>query len=141
MNYAFLLNPEKDGPGAILTHALGMDSEYGVPNLPPSVYPLHFNDFEEAGAAARDILKNHPLVTIAIFGFGDFSSTPVTWEGKLCVEAHVASRQFYVPCGNPATTIVKTRDAAAYAMCKFCADHNFSNRGAVILVKKGEDEK
>lgn len=50
-----------------------------------------------------------------------------------CEEASLASRDFYIPCDNPAVFIVKTSDQAPYRMCEMCADHNVRNRGAKLI--------
>lgn len=47
-----------------------------------------------------------------------------------CEEASPMSHQFYIPCNQPATRMVKTRDPNPYRMCDMCADHNVRNRGA-----------
>lgn len=53
--------------------------------------------------------------------------------GTKCQEASALSRQYYIPCGQPAAFYVKTRDPMPYAMCEACADHNVRNRGAKIV--------
>lgn len=48
-----------------------------------------------------------------------------------CEEASHMSHQFYIPCNQPATWLVKNRDPQSpYRMCDMCADHNIRNRGA-----------
>jgi hypothetical protein len=51
-------------------------------------------------------------------------------EGSMCQEASMFSGNMYVPCGQPASTIVyHERDRRGYYMCSGCADHNVRNRG------------
>lgn len=51
-------------------------------------------------------------------------------EGSRCQEAAPSSHTTYVPCGLPASYVVKNSDPHPYAMCASCADHNVRNRGA-----------
>jgi hypothetical protein len=50
-----------------------------------------------------------------------------------CEEASIHSREFYIPCNQPAAWIVKNRDPSPYRMCEACAAHNVNNRGAKKL--------
>ena len=36
----------------------------------------------------------------------------------------------YLPCNEPATTVVKWKPEGPYRMCDMCADHNIKRRGA-----------
>lgn len=54
-------------------------------------------------------------------------------KGARCQEASPLSGKFYIPCGQPATQVVKTNDKHAYTMCQMCADHNVRNRGARVV--------
>ena len=60
----------------------------------------------------------------------------VDFAGKTCQEASVLSHSHYIPCGKPATCLVKNRDPKPYFMCDACADHNVRNRGATIIALK-----
>ncbi len=42
----------------------------------------------------------------------------------------------HVDCGDPAKVIVDNGDLRPYWMCLPCADHNKSNRGAVVYFPK-----
>jgi hypothetical protein len=47
-----------------------------------------------------------------------------------CEEASPMSRDFYIPCNQPAARLVYLKvDRATYRMCEACADHNIRNRG------------
>lgn len=60
-------------------------------------------------------------------------SLPVP-EGAHCQEASIMSRAAYVPCGAPATSIVRhDKDGRSYLMCTPCADHNLRNRGGKLV--------
>lgn len=49
-----------------------------------------------------------------------------------CQEASPLSRDAYIPCNAPARRFVfHERDRRVYRMCEACADHNFTNRGAL----------
>lgn len=51
-------------------------------------------------------------------------------DGAKCQEASQFSVTFYIPCDEPATTIVyHERDRRGYYMCSGCASHNIRNRG------------
>lgn len=50
-----------------------------------------------------------------------------------CEEASPMSHMFYIPCNQPATNMVKTRDTEPYRMCASCTSHNVRNRGATDL--------
>lgn len=50
-----------------------------------------------------------------------------------CEEAHVSSGAFYIPCNEPAVSVVKTRDEKPYRMCAACTNHNVKNRGAKLI--------
>ena len=45
------------------------------------------------------------------------------------------SFKFYIPCGAPATAVVKNPDPKAYYMCAPCAVHNVNNRGARYVME------
>jgi hypothetical protein len=51
-----------------------------------------------------------------------------------CEEASLNSLQFYIPCNNPAVSVVgwRGRNDSPVRMCAFCADHNVKNRGGYI---------
>ena len=51
-----------------------------------------------------------------------------------CEEASLESREFYIPCNQPATTVVHWpgRQDRPVRMCAMCADHNVRNRGGEI---------
>jgi hypothetical protein len=52
-----------------------------------------------------------------------------------CEEASTLSREVYIPCNAPATTIMRdTRDGVQYRMCDACAFHN-TRRGFVEVGK------
>lgn len=57
-------------------------------------------------------------------------------EDRTCEEASPLSRAMYIPCGNPATSIVFNGDPQPYFMCHDCAQHNVLNRGARVLAAK-----
>jgi hypothetical protein len=65
-----------------------------------------------------------------------FEPIPPVKPGRIpkdarCQEASVFSREKYIPCGAPATTVVShDRDGREYYMCLPCAGHNVRNRGA-----------
>lgn len=59
--------------------------------------------------------------------------------GTKCEEASPLSRQYYIPCGQPAEFMVQTRDPRPYAMCAMCADHNVHNRGARYVMRGEAD--
>ena len=51
-----------------------------------------------------------------------------------CEEASIYSRETYIPCGVPATTVVyHDRDKRSYNMCTCCAEHNLRNRGGKLI--------
>jgi hypothetical protein len=51
-----------------------------------------------------------------------------------CQEASTLSREKYIPCFAPAVAIVYSpRDRRPYWMCGNCANHNLSNRGALLV--------
>lgn len=55
-----------------------------------------------------------------------------------CEEASPASREFYIPCNQKATTIVTfypERREGPYRMCAACTEHNVKRRGAHYLPK------
>jgi Zn finger protein HypA/HybF involved in hydrogenase expression len=41
----------------------------------------------------------------------------------------------YMPCMQPATYLVATRDARPYLMCDGCTSHNVQNRGGEIIAQ------
>ena len=46
-----------------------------------------------------------------------------------CEEASPMSRNFYIPCNRPASSLVYSpQDKATYRMCEMCADHSVRNR-------------
>jgi hypothetical protein len=48
----------------------------------------------------------------------------------VCQEASLFSRGRYIPCGAPATHVIRhDQEQRAYYMCDACADHNIRNRG------------
>ena len=53
---------------------------------------------------------------------------------KCCEEAHVSSREYYIPCNKPATQII-IADGSEVRMCDMCAHHSVKNRG----MKKARD--
>jgi len=55
--------------------------------------------------------------------------------GKTCQEASPMSFKFFIPCGKPATMLIKNRDPNPYFMCLSCGDHNVRHRGAKLLKK------
>lgn len=62
-------------------------------------------------------------------------------EGR-CEEASLMSREFYIPCNQPATTFVyHSRDKRSYRMCDACAWHNIKNREGVEVDKDGKPIK
>lgn len=50
-----------------------------------------------------------------------------------CEEASSLSTGWYIPCNQPATKIVKTKDINSYRMCDMCANHNVRARNAKII--------
>lgn len=48
-----------------------------------------------------------------------------------CEEAHSSSREFYIPCNQPATHVVEFPDGTQCRVCYPHADHAIKNRGAV----------
>lgn len=52
-----------------------------------------------------------------------------------CEEASTQSRDFYIPCNNPAINIVgwKGRSDTPIRMCVMCTDHNVKNRNGEII--------
>lgn len=58
---------------------------------------------------------------------------PLSAKPGCCEEASLWSREFYIPCNEPAKYMVKNRDPKPYRMCDMCADHNVRNRGAKII--------
>ena len=60
-------------------------------------------------------------------------SVKTDFDGKTCEEASPLSVRTFIPCGKPATFLVKNRDPKPYFMCEACADHNVKNRGATVL--------
>jgi len=50
-----------------------------------------------------------------------------------CQEASILSKEYYIPCGAPATMIVDNGDKQPYWMCEPCGTHNVRNRGGVKL--------
>ena len=75
------------------------------------------------GTRSDQPVKNEPVKT--------------SFEGRTCEEASMLSVRMYIPCGKPATFLVKNRDPKPYFMCEACADHNVRNRGAKILASAG----
>lgn len=55
-----------------------------------------------------------------------------------CQEASVFSTDSYIPCGAPASAIVKHngRTERPYFMCQACASHNVANRNASLLAER-----
>jgi len=53
----------------------------------------------------------------------------------MCEEASPMSRDYYIPCNAPATTMIAwpSRNEGPYRMCESCAWHNVKNRGATDL--------
>lgn len=52
-------------------------------------------------------------------------------------QEQVAFGNLHTSCGEPAEVIVDNGDQRPYWMCLACADHNKTNRGAVVYsVKK-----
>ena len=55
---------------------------------------------------------------------------PLEAKPDCCEEASMLSREFYIPCNQPAVRLVyHSRDKRTYRMCEGCADHNLRNRG------------
>lgn len=52
-----------------------------------------------------------------------------------CEEASIHSKEFYIPCNNPAINIVgwKARSDTPIRMCAMCTDHNVKNRSGEII--------
>ena len=64
----------------------------------------------------------------------------IWWDKLSCEEASMFSRETYIPCGQPATSIVwHNKDKRAYAMCFGCADHNVKNRRGIELAAKDKE--
>lgn len=62
-------------------------------------------------------------------------SHPLALQGLACQEASIHSRETYIPCGAPSTSVVwHSRDKRAYLMCSACAWHNVRNRGGRLLM-------
>lgn len=58
-----------------------------------------------------------------------------SFEGMLCEEASILSREKFIPCCRPVVALVwHERDKRAYMMCLACAGHNVENRGGRLLV-------
>lgn len=62
--------------------------------------------------------------------------------GAKCQEASPVSIKTYIPCGKPATRLIRSEDHsqvpnAAWTMCEACASHSVKNRG-MKLVEQGE---
>ena len=60
---------------------------------------------------------------------------PLKAKEHCCEEASLASHTTYIPCNNPAVSIVgwKGRSDAPIRMCVACADHNIKNRGGEYI--------
>lgn len=64
---------------------------------------------------------------------GEIPLIPIP-DGAECQEASIHSREKYIPCRAPATTIVfHEKDGRGYYMCDPCADHNCRNRGGKLV--------
>lgn len=52
-----------------------------------------------------------------------------------CEEASTLSKDYYIPCNQPAVNIVgwKGRSDTPIRMCQFCSNHNVQNRGAYVV--------
>lgn len=63
------------------------------------------------------------------------SAEPLKAKEHCCEEASTLSNQFYIPCNNPAVSIVgwKGRNDKPIRMCVACADHNIKNRGGKYI--------
>jgi hypothetical protein len=62
--------------------------------------------------------------------------SPVT-NRPACEEASRLSREKYIPCGLPASSLIWSgKDKRAYAMCECCADHSVRNRGMVEIARR-----
>ena len=67
-------------------------------------------------------------------------SNTINWDNLKCEEASMFSKETYIPCGQPATSIVwHNKDKRAYAMCFGCADHNVKNRRGIELAAKDKE--
>lgn len=60
---------------------------------------------------------------------------PLEAKDGCCQEAALTSREFYIPCNQPATHIVRWigRREPAIRMCEMCTFHNVKNRGGEIV--------
>lgn len=61
-------------------------------------------------------------------------------EYARCQEASIFSRESYIPCGAPASTIVDNGDSRPYYMCDACANHNIHNRRGKLLAKNSRSQ-
>jgi len=79
-------------------------------------------------------------VTECLKSIASLIGTPekkIRWDLLKCREASMFSRETFIPCGKPATSLVwHNKDKRAYPMCDMCADHNIKNRGGIELAKK-----
>lgn len=74
---------------------------------------------------------NIPLVT---------SLTEIPPDAR-CQEASRFSCKTYIPCSQPAVSIIDNGDSRPYYMCGPCANHNVKNRRAkVLLINSGEEQ-
>lgn len=53
-----------------------------------------------------------------------------------CEEASLLSRETYIPCNAPATSLIHSSvDRRHYRMCAACADHAIRHRGMTFVGK------
>jgi hypothetical protein len=68
------------------------------------------------------------------------SAKKINWDNLRCEEASMFSKETYIPCGEPATSIIwHNKDKRSYLMCFGCADHNVKNRGGIELAAKDKE--
>lgn len=64
------------------------------------------------------------------------------WDNLFCQEASTQSVDYFIPCGNPAVTIVyHSREDRLYLMCKGCASHNVLHRSGRLMASEGNTSK
>ena len=64
----------------------------------------------------------------------------INWDNLTCQEASIFSHETYIPCGQPATSIIwHNKDKRAYTMCFGCANHNVKNRRGIELAAKDKE--
>lgn len=81
--------------------------------------------------------KPYPVEDIIIPSVDESKPIP---PGATCQEASSGFPNAYVPCGRPATAMVRhDKDRRSYFMCEPCAYHNIHNRGAKLVKTKEAD--